>query len=98
MSRSRKKKPYANMCGGETQSEWKRIYNRRLRRCNTQQLTVYGEDAIYFTVDQKGNQWDSPYDGTKRYRGERPVSASVGRWRITTLEEAQEDWDRMMRK
>lgn len=98
MSRSKKKTPFDNWCGGDSQSKWKRIYNRRLRRCNTQQLYLNDEDAIYFTVDQKGNAWSSPYDGSKGYRGKRPISAIVRRWFTQGLEEAQEDWDRMMRK
>ena len=103
MSRSRKKNPYAPMCGGSSQAEWKRIYNRRLRRCNTQLLQAQDDDTEYYTVDQKGNPYDSPYDGTKGHRGERPVSDPVGRcflnrWFGRSLKETQEDWDRMMRK
>ncbi|MEE9581185.1 MAG: hypothetical protein V3V74_07715 [Nitrosomonadaceae bacterium] len=103
MSRSRKKQPFNNFCGGDSQGEWKRVYNRRLRRCNKTQLLVNGEDAIYFTEDEKGNQWDSPYDGSKRYQGKRPVKAYSRRslWGyivVSDLKEDQEDWDRMMRK
>lgn len=103
MSRSKKKSPFNNWCGGDSQGEWKRIYNRRLRRCNKTQLLVNGEDAIYFTEDEKGNQWDSPYDGSKSYQGKRPVSTETRtHYRkglvISNLKEDQEDWDRMMRK
>ena len=103
MSRSRKKQPYAPFCGGGSQGEWKRIYNRRLRRGNSQLLHVHGEEAEFYTLDEKGNQYDGPYDGSKGYRGKRPVEAYTrsslwGYLVVSDLKEDHANWDRMMRK
>lgn len=68
MSRSRKKTPIRNMCGGEKRSamkKWKTTVNRKLRRTpadKDRDLSNKGRERF-------GSLWDAPSDG-KTYFGE----------------------------
>lgn len=66
MSRSRSKRPFGAWCGGNSQKEWKRHANRRLRRIV--RMRVADPDAVLPIMDEVANPYDSPQDGTRRYR------------------------------
>ena len=69
MSRSRKKHCYTYFIVLDSQKEWKRQINREMRRGVKQLLDrKYDfEDLLFPTMDEVGNAWCSPADGTKHY-------------------------------
>lgn len=69
MSRSHRRFPLSCFVGGESQAEWKRSYNRLLRRISRQRAaTGWGEDDLLFpTLDGIADPWDSPRDGSGHY-------------------------------
>ncbi len=100
MSRSYKKRPYWAWCGGNSQKDWKRCYNRQHRHINNQRLRTQGEDADFVGLDYgEGDPWSSPQDGSRGYRGPRPIDGpEYHRYDWHTISDAQEWWDKQMRK
>ncbi len=70
MSRSYRRFSVDRICGGESEKDWKRSINRVLRHSVRARLTHSwcDEDLILPILDDVGNEWSSPSDGTKRYR------------------------------
>jgi hypothetical protein len=66
MSRSQRHCPFLFYLGGDSQAEWKRSYNRRLRRAVRQILSCRPDedDLVLPLVDDVANPYDSPRDGT----------------------------------
>jgi len=69
MSRSYKKHCYSFFVVLDSQKEWKRLVNREIRRGARQLLHLKGddEDLLFPTIDEIGNVYCSPADGTRHY-------------------------------
>lgn len=69
MSRSYKKHCYSYFATCNSQKEWKRLVNREIRRGARQllQSKSENEDLLFPTIDEIGNVYSSPADGTKHY-------------------------------
>ncbi len=69
MSRSYRRFPVGRICGGESEKDWKRSINRVLRRTGRARLACswHDDDLVLPVMDEVGNEWVSPSDGTKRF-------------------------------
>jgi hypothetical protein len=79
MSRSHRRYPFSYFVGGESQAEWKRSYNRYLRRSVKYLVALRGDDddLILPILDEVANPWSSPRDGSGRYA---PFRLGEYRW------------------
>ena len=69
MSRSHRRFPFSYFVGGDSQADWKRSYNRSLRRGVSQSVDAHwdDEDLVLPILDEVANPWSSPRDGSGRY-------------------------------
>ena len=71
MSRSRRSEPVRGVTLAESEKEWKRQGNRRLRRAAAQilqQVPVGDPDGVVLPVlDEVANPYDSPKEGKSRF-------------------------------
>jgi len=79
MSRSYRRFPFSCFVGGASQADWKRSYNRSLRRGVRRLLADQGEEdgLVLPILDEVADPWDSPRrrvaDGRAPSRGDRPL-------------------------
>jgi len=73
MSQSKKKRPYAPLCG-RSQKEFKQIGNRIMRRTGRVALRIDGEEARFLLYDEAMNLYSMPQDGTRHYQSFGTVS------------------------
>jgi hypothetical protein len=78
MSRSRRKRPFAPICGSSQKSE-KTAANRALRRV-TRVEVEQGSDVLTCTREAS-NVYSWPQDGTRRYRRRSKWRRSDDEWR-----------------
>jgi len=71
MSRSKRSEPITGITTAESEKEWKRDANRKLRRAvnqTLQQLPAADPDAVVLPVmDEVVNQYSGPKDGKQRF-------------------------------
>ena len=69
MSRSHRRFPLFCFVGGVSQAEWKRTYNRYLRRSVRHLVSQHwdDDDLVLPILDEVANPWDSPRDGSGSY-------------------------------
>jgi hypothetical protein len=71
MSRSKRSEPVTGITTAESEKEWKRDANRKLRRATAQvlqQMPSADPDAIILPVlDEVVNQYSGPKDGKQRF-------------------------------
>lgn len=79
MSRSHRHFPLFSFVVGGSQAEWKRSYNRVLRRCVRQRLAArwHDEDLVMPTIDEMADPWGSPCDDIGHYT---PFRSGRGWW------------------
>jgi len=65
MGKSYRHEPRCGITKSESEKDWKRQYNRGLRR-NNNLIDPEEEDAIYLDKDDQVNQYDGPKDGKCR--------------------------------
>jgi hypothetical protein len=75
MSRSKRSSPIAGITTAESEKQWKREANRRLRRAVNQKLhtlPVTDPDALILPVlDEVANQYEGPKDGKLHFDPQR---------------------------
>lgn len=75
MSRSRRNEPVTAITTAESEKEWKRFANRKLRRAATQvlqQVPHSDPDSLILPVlDEVANQYSGPKDGKQRFDPDR---------------------------
>jgi hypothetical protein len=71
VSRSTRRKPITGITTAESEKDWKRHGNRKLRRAvnqKVQELPAAGPDALILPVmDEVANQFSGPKDGKQHF-------------------------------
>jgi len=71
VSRSKRREPITGVTTAESEKEWKRDANRKLRRAvnqKVQQLPATDPDAVVLPVmDEVANQYSDPKDGKQHF-------------------------------